>query len=137
MHTEKLHKLADFLEREILNSCRVNMASWTDSCGTASCAIGWACEYKVFPELVWNIDKIPVIRHIVSEELKGYYAVEKLFELSAEEAIFLFSGSSYVSMLDIEAVIYRLKAFANGLSIKSICAEPQAAISRRWRDRKD
>lgn len=110
MHKQRLLKLADLLETNAKNKkgARFDMFSWGKvddpknaiSCGTHCCAMGLAALSGQFKRagLLAVIDGIGRVRfRWKGRPIDGNSAAEKLFGISADEALSFFSprGSSY------------------------------------------
>ena len=133
MHKTRLKRLADLLERKgpyrgkkPIPDDKFDMKTWKSSnymgCGTTACAIGWAAQDKWFKEKGLKLEKTgfhewwPVTITKQGEEIDGLDAVMDFFDLSYEEADFLF-----VPPLG---------------SIDSITAVEKAQVIRRFIDRR-
>lgn len=94
MHRRRLRKLAAFLESDYIKPKWFNMDVWaTDGfkekkCGTAACALGWAT--VIFRDLTLNKYDTPIY-----QGASDFEAGEKFFEISEEEAGYIFSSDSY------------------------------------------
>lgn len=69
----------------------------THSCGTTACACGYAGGWKVFNDQGFSLDEnhTPIYK-AVDRVHEGWYAVQAFFGLSLEQAVYLFSRSSYI-----------------------------------------
>jgi hypothetical protein len=106
MNVERLQKLADFLKRPIPG--RFNMREWIKEdiddegnvCGTAACALGWACTIPEFRAAGLTLSE-PAIRtgfRRYSPRCEGersYTAGAKFFGLGLEQAMYLFDFDRY------------------------------------------
>lgn len=109
MNTERLLKLADFLET--IPVAAFSLKEWEASkqtkaegekpgdCGFAGCAVGWAAHSKMFEgfefaqgQSVWGSISVPTYRGE-----RGWNAVKELFDISSGRAYDLFDSSSYSS----------------------------------------
>ena len=88
MNTERLLKLADFLDQ--LPEEKLYMDRWSHDCGAAGCALGWACTIPEFIEagLRFNEEKCPVYNNSY-----GYGAAEEFFGIP--DALVIFSPYAY------------------------------------------
>lgn len=97
MRKERLLKFADFLDNFRLEQGEhFDIGSWlvVNDCGTSACAIGWGMKRGLFPELETYVEpsmSFTFIRLKDQPEFKTMYAVGKLFDISSDEAEWLFS----------------------------------------------
>jgi len=102
MDTEKLLKMADFVETLPEENFDLSIWKQVNLCGTVCCAVGWAIEKKLFPELSFRhvyCSNYPVPRILPENtryELLGFDAVSEVFNISWTEAKWLFSSRSYL-----------------------------------------
>src|SRR5882672_10729843 len=88
MRKDALLKLADILENEVKDE-NFNMNDW--KCGTQACAIGHAMTHKWFTDRKFR-NKNNECGNIVPiyKEYNGWDAIEKFFQITGEEAYYLF-----------------------------------------------
>lgn len=103
MNTERLLKLADFLETIPKHVFTIH--AWEaraaykpegkklGECGFAGCALGWAAHVKLFR----GLDMMGGEPHYRTkgEDYWGFHAAEELFEICEYEARHLFNGDYY------------------------------------------
>ena len=94
MNTLRLQHLIEILKRVETQKLPFDMGLWfdhPDDCGTAACAMGWACRDKEFREAGLHTFKMePIYRgHF------GFLAAAAFFSISRHTASYLFDESSY------------------------------------------
>ena len=82
---QRLALLRDLLSE--IPSTQIDLQEW--ECGTAACAVGWACRMESFPELTMPEETPKYLG------LNHFPAVMAYFSLDYHEAINLFSVDSY------------------------------------------
>jgi hypothetical protein len=104
MNSERLLKLAEYLDN--VSPETFNMKTWATAyeCGTTACAMGHACDIPEFKELGLKLNWQTVIsktcRTALVELSEGLFtkvgisAAQALFDLDVEQACFLFSGQT-------------------------------------------
>jgi hypothetical protein len=118
MHTERLLKLADFLETVPPDKFDMNGWGREDDCGFAGCAIGWAGKLfdgkglETFPlkdcrEGNYNIG----VRITDDKDIVSWRAVEQFFDMEFEDADFLFSSGEYSWNVTPTEVAARIREF--------------------------
>lgn len=95
MNIPRLEHLIVVLERVHANGEFFDMNDWATKCGTASCAMGWACVDPEFMEQGLHMGKdrwgfVPVF----SGE-QQFDAATKFFDIAFDEADRLFHPSNY------------------------------------------
>jgi hypothetical protein len=66
-------------------------------CGTSACALGWACSIPEFNDVGLKLDRVVgAICDAVPtyEHARGYDAAEKFFELTHQQARYIFRGDT-------------------------------------------
>lgn len=98
MNSKRLLKLANFLETKVQNK-GFNLKTWktVNKCGTVACAGGWACSIPSFKKAglkleLYDFSQYFMIRYKIWED---FAAVSKFFDISIEEAEFLFLNNKY------------------------------------------
>ena len=93
MNVERLEKVAAFLKTYEPKEKAFNMELW--GCGTAACAVGSAIDNGVTPGLEWdNSNMLPCYR-TGDYTYFSWMAVQLYFDISAGEALQLFSSHEY------------------------------------------
>lgn len=137
MRTDYLLKLADVMDRVPAKS--LWMASWQKTpatkpetgvlgeCGFAGCACGWAVHEKIVPGLEIVEGHSPYNSNIHFWELsfgeqKSFSAASEAFELTEEQASYLFDPESYPNADHVKPheVSFRLRHIAGGGEIKQV-----------------
>ena len=121
----RLNILKDYL-RENVNPKQFDMfAVWeknTETCGTAGCAMGWACSIPSFKRAglklksmnYFDIDDVEIY-DIEFKDLGCFEAASEFFTISKEEADYLFDPDSYphTCKLTPKIVARRIENFIN------------------------
>lgn len=92
MNKDRLLKLAEFLDE--LPEYMLDMSRWTKDCGTASCALGWACTIPEFRAEGLTLDRFDTPSF---DGDCGYGAAVHFFDLHRDQALELFSPTYYGS----------------------------------------
>lgn len=119
MNTERLLKLADFLETVpeqafTLDAWEARAASKPEGdkqgeCGFAGCAMGWAAHAKLFPGLILE-NGSPVYR--VNDYVRlGFGAAEVVFDIPFSSAVWLFYRQHYTVDPTPADVAQRIRTF--------------------------
>jgi hypothetical protein len=123
MNTEQLIEGAEFLEQlELKANERFDITTFIEyeqpgePCGTAACALGWMALHEMFGLIAWS-DTIK-IRY---EPVCGFNAACQIFEITNDEAKWLFHNSTYYrtspSKITKEMVAARMRWLAAGGTI--------------------
>jgi hypothetical protein len=120
MNVERLLRLADFLEE--LPEGRFDIGQWRNGCGTAGCALGWACSIPEFEDaglvLEGNIigDLVPCFNGA-----GGCSAGASFFGITYQLSCWLFRSQSYSNsyMASVTQVVER---------IRELCGAPKKTL---------
>ena len=103
VETSKLRALADLLDT--VPAERFDLLDWVgpkSECGFVGCAVGWAAHFRIFPGLKLDYGEnhhggyeSSVVYMDGENVWVGWEAVQMLFGLAQEEAVFLFSVQAY------------------------------------------
>lgn len=94
-----------------------DMESWTEntSCGTTFCAVGAAAALGLVPNLSFCDSEFSSSKSLIFTENRkdflNWKAVERAFDLSEEDAEYLFSADAYPDGLSRKAVAKRIKKY--------------------------
>jgi hypothetical protein len=99
MHKERLQQMVTMLRNlPPEGGIGFSLANWYDPehpCGTVACAIGHACLNPVFTEQGLQLDRGAIFENPRFAGVHGWEAVEKFFDLSADDAKRFFFEDSY------------------------------------------
>lgn len=99
MNRARLERLILILEDVEKNNRYFDMSEWTTECGTASCAMGYAAVDPIF-----NLEGLSLYESYFGDALQyvpsyngviGYSAAVVFFEITMDDAEYLFAPSSY------------------------------------------
>lgn len=118
MNTQALETLAAHL-LTLGSDTAFDLAMWKQvrSCGTTACAVGEACTLPYFANKGLTLregifrSQFPVLERRNMPTLTRWEAVEAVFEITREQAEFLFHASSYPERATPAMVAIRIKAF--------------------------
>lgn len=120
MRTDRLTRLADYLENEVAKMPpeRWDMWAWGEEreCGTVGCAMGHACSIPEFREAGLRLyHGIPLFGF---PSRSGVDAAVELFDISASAANHIFIPSKYPHphAVTIPEVVARIRALVEGKS---------------------
>lgn len=120
MNKQRLKVLSKHLRE---NVSTLDMSRWADECGTASCAMGHACTIPEFKAAGLHLmEGYGVTIFPAFDGAHSYYAAQRFFNLSREDALHLFDPYCYVQMFpDI---------FKSGLHPAAVADRIDALIAR-------
>ena len=115
MNVERLGTLAKFLRA--VPPERFNMDTWVEkstdngkvACGYAACAMGWAC---MIPEFRKDGLKLYGVEPEYNNET-GFEVAMEFFDISYENAEYLFSPETYDDNVETKEVIQRIDDIIN------------------------
>lgn len=103
MNPEAFENLLRVLEN--IPEDQFDLGEW--ECGTKACAIGWAARDAWFQDQELHLTASdPIFKNLF-----GWDAVENFFQISKNQAVYLFSINSYKEDQSLSAVISRIKDF--------------------------
>jgi hypothetical protein len=107
VNKQRLLKLADLLETDAKNKngVKFDLTTWGQvsdstkpvSCGTSACAMGLAALSGAFKKqgLQYEVGGTGYLHVGINGEWGGFYAAQKLFDISGDEAEWLFDVDGY------------------------------------------
>lgn len=118
MRTDRLLRLADFLEKEVTQE-KFNMYRWTNTCGTVHCAFGWATQIPEFRDAGLKMSgqddyghatgSYSEWRYPMYENRECYDAAVTFFEIDLILANWIFSPDNYNAPVAIKDVVERIQ----------------------------
>ena len=117
MHKERLLVLAGFLDDKV-SPTEFTMGSWGEEhdCGTVACAFGWATQIPQLQSEGLSCERHENLIGIVNwtpvfNGERGYKAAMAFFELTREQASYLFEACCYATR--VATGTYRMKEFVS------------------------